>query len=106
MVLKDSWYKLCLLSRKYENKCFFINKTIRKCRSQTKQKQLKAQSPEISTECEKHSLVVQQLAVSQVGCAIEIVNHLDFTFFSFLASKNFLTSSAVLNSHGSKNQSS
>lgn len=31
---------------------------------------------------------------------------LDLPFFSFLASKYFLTSSAVLNSHGSKNQSS
>ncbi|CAF2712388.1 unnamed protein product [Rotaria sp. Silwood2] len=53
------------------------NKTIRKCRSQIKQKQLKAQSPEISTESEKHSSVVQQLAVPQVESEIEIDNHRD-----------------------------
>ncbi|CAM4783973.1 unnamed protein product [Rotaria magnacalcarata] len=53
------------------------NKSIRKCRSGIKQKQLKVQSSEISTESEKHSSVVQQVAVPQIESAIENNNHRD-----------------------------
>ncbi|CAM4942461.1 unnamed protein product [Rotaria socialis] len=53
------------------------NKSIRKCRSGIKQKQLKAKSSEVSTEPEKNSSVVQQVAVPQIESAIEINNHRD-----------------------------
>ena len=53
------------------------HKIIRKYGSKIKQKQLQAQSPEISTESEKHSSVVQQLAVPQAESANEINSHRD-----------------------------
>ncbi|CAF3730827.1 unnamed protein product [Rotaria socialis] len=53
------------------------NKSIRRCPSEIKKKKLKVQSSEISTESEKHSSVVQQLAVPQIESATEINDHRD-----------------------------
>ena len=54
-----------------------ISKTARKCRPQSKQKQPKAQPPEISAESETCSTVSHKLSAPQVESGIEINNHRD-----------------------------